>query len=296
LKKSDVILIQILSLCMLAACFISCKSAPQGNPVNPLDILDSGSSFYLKIPEKTDPVLVSRILQSGIVGLSAEDADKIAERIDVVYAGLERKLNETVVQAAVSESIPRVAVSRVFKQNSRWEPSFVHKSNTAGKPVEYVYYTEKTSGMQVSFPSENIVCFGYAVPVMIDSYHKHAFNGDSSCLIEDSVYEWLYGGETQIRFYAVKPQSFLTVLTGTSLNLKLAYVKGYMITDQNHSDQYIMTIEFEFNNERMIKAGESMLSLAFGLTNSQTQLTTPTHLVVSDIKINKKQLYKLFTL
>jgi hypothetical protein len=57
-----------------------------------------------------------------------------------------------------------------------------------------------------------------------------------------------------------------------------------------------MTIEFEFNDERMVKAGAGMLSLAFGLTNSQTLLTTPTHLVVSDIRIDKKQLYKLFIL
>ncbi|MFA6855680.1 MAG: hypothetical protein WCR31_00595 [Treponema sp.] len=281
---------------MLAACFTSCKSVPQGNPVNPLDILDSGSSFYLKIPEKTDPILVSRVLQSGIVGLSSENADKIAERIDVVYAGLERKLNKTVVQAVVSGSVPHIAVSRVFEKNNGWEPFSVYEKNTAGKPTGYVYYTEKSSGMQAAFPSDNIACFGYAVPAMIDSYHNHAFNGDSSCFIQSSVYEWLYEGGSQIRFYAVKPQSFLTVLTGTNLNLKLAYVKGYMITDQNHSDQYIMTIEFEFNNERMIKAGESMLSLAFGLTNSQTQLTTQTHLIVSDIRINKKQLYKLFTL
>jgi len=296
LKKTDAILVQILCMGILAVCFISCKSVPQANPVNPLDILDAGSSFYLKIPEKTDPVLVSRILQSGIVGISPENADKITERIDIVYAGLERKLNQTAVQAVVSGIVPRIAVSRAFKKNSGWEFSSVYEKNTAGKLVEYVYYTEKSSGMQAAFPSDNIACFGYAVPSMIDSYHNHAFNGDLSNRIQSSVYEWLSEGRDQIRFYAVKPQSFLTVLTGTNLNLRLAYVKGYMITDQNYTDQYIMTIEFEFNNERMIKAGESMLSLAFGLTNSQTQLTSPTHLIVSNIKINKKQLYGLFTL
>ncbi|HAH63694.1 MAG TPA: hypothetical protein DCL73_16535 [Treponema sp.] len=297
MRKPDAVSpILIFSLCALAACFTSCRSAPQGNAVNPLDILDAGSSFYLKMPEKTDPVLVSRILQGSVDGLSSEDAGKIAERIDVIYTGLERKRNETVIQAAVSGNVPRTAVSGVFKKNSGWESASVYEKNAAGGPVEYVYYTKKSTGMQIAFPSNNIVCLGNSVPGMIAGYHSHAFNGDTSYLVADEVYEWLSGGGEQIRFYAVKPQSFLTVLTGANLNLKLAYVKGYMVTDGNRGDQFIMTIEFEFNDERMIKAGEGLLSLAFGLTDSQTQLTTPTHLIVSDIRIDKKQLYRLFIL
>lgn len=297
MKKPDaVLLIQLLSLCVLAACFTSCRSVPQEAPVNPLDILGAGSSFYLKMPEKTDPVLVSRVLQNSADGLSAEDAGKIAERIDVVYMGLERKRNETILQASVSGSIPQMAASRMLKKSGGWEPASVYEKNASGSPIEYVYYTKKSSGMQLAFPSGSIACLGEAVPAMITAYHNHAFNGDSSHLVEDNVYEWLGGGGGQIRFYAVKPQSFLTILTGANLNLKLAYVRGQMVVDEKNSGQYVMTIEFEFNDERMVKAGAGMLSLAFGLTNSQTLLTTPTHLVVSDIRIDKKQLYKLFIL
>jgi hypothetical protein len=297
LKKPDtVLLVQLLSLYVLAACFTSCRSVPQGAPVNPLDILDAGSSFYLKMPEKTDPALVSRVLQSCADGLSSEDTGKIAERIDVIYMGLERKQNETILQASVSGSIPQMAAYRLLKKSSGWEPASVYEKNTAGSPAEYVYYTKKSTGMQIAFPSGSIACLGASVPAMITAYHDHAFNGDFSHLIDDKVYEWLSGGGEQIRFYAVKPQSFLTILTGANLNLKLAYVRGQMVVDEKNSSQYIMKMEFEFNDERMVKAGAGMLSLAFGLTNSQTLLTTPTHLVVSDIRIDKKQLYKLFIL
>ena len=286
----------ILSLCALTACVTSCKSAPQGAPVHPLDLLNADSSFYLKMPQKTDSVLVTRLIQSSVAGIREEDASAIASRADCVYAGLERRKNETIIQAAVSGSVPGSGVTKLLRRDKSWESASVFEKTVGGDPSEYSYFTQTASGMQVAFPSANIACIGSTVPSMLAAYHSHAFLGDTSHAVPDAVYEWLTGDDSQIRFYAVKPQSFLTVLTGANLNLKLAYVRGYMITDTQHDDQYIMTIEFEFNDERMIKAGEGLLSLAFGLTSSQTQLTTPTHLTVSNIRINKKQLYKLFIL
>ena len=69
-----------------------------------------------------------------------------------------------------------------------------------------------------------------------------------------------------------------------------------MISDSAHEDQYLMSIEFDFNNKNVVRAGEAMLALAFGLTNAQTTRNSPTNITVSGIRINKRQLYKLFVL
>ena len=112
----------------------------------------------------------------------------------------------------------------------------------------------------------------------------------------DAVYDWLNVSGSEIRFYAPNPLSFLTILTGTNLNLQLNYVKGAMTVDSAHEDQYFMSIEFDFNNKNIVRAGEAMLALAFGLTNAQTTRNSPTNITVSGIRINKRQLYKLFVL
>jgi len=294
-KRTDAESITAVFLCVLAVFFAACKSAPQGVPVKPLDLMEAGSSFYIKMPAETDPELVKRVLQSSVEGLNDEDAGKIAERITVIYTGLERKRNETLVQAVVSGNVPQIAATKLLKKRKDWEEASVY-AKTADASREYIYFTKRDSGLKVAFPSNTLACLGCSVPVMLADYDNHAFNGDESHHIDDTVYEWLNGGGQQIRFYAVKPQSFLTILTGANLNLKLSYAKGFLVTDKGQNDQYLMTIEFEFNDVRMVKAGAGLLSLAFGLTNSQTQLTTPTHIVVSDIIINKKQLYKLFLL
>lgn len=295
-KHIDAESITAFFLCVLLTVFFAgCKSAPQGAPVKPLDLMEAGSSFYIKMPAETDPELVKRVLQNSVEGLNDEEAGKIAERITVIYTGLERKRNETIMQAVVSGNVPQTAATKLLKKRKDWEAASVY-AKTSDTSREYVYFTEKTTGLKIAFPSNTIACLGCSVPGMLADYDNHAFYGDESHHIDDTLYEWLNGGGQQIRFYAVKPQSFLTILTGANLNLKLSYAKGFLITDKNQNNQYLMTMEFEFNDVRMVKAGAGLLSLAFGLTNSQTQLTTPTHIVVSDIRINKKQLYKLFLL
>jgi hypothetical protein len=57
-----------------------------------------------------------------------------------------------------------------------------------------------------------------------------------------------------------------------------------------------MNLEFEFREKKVVPAAKAALSLAFGLTNSEVYLETPTHLVISNIKISKKELYKILVL
>jgi hypothetical protein len=110
------------------------------------------------------------------------------------------------------------------------------------------------------------------------------------------LYSWLEGAENEIRFYAVKPQSFLTILTGSNLDLKLFDVQGAFFTDENFPSQYVLDITFNFKNSKYLKAGKTLLTLAFGLTDSQSITINDNSLEIKGIKISKEQLYKLLIL
>ena len=64
---------------------VACKSTPLVSEVDPLDLIDSRSAFYIRIPKDVDSNLIARMLQNNLEGLSEVEANKVAERIDTVY-------------------------------------------------------------------------------------------------------------------------------------------------------------------------------------------------------------------
>ena len=114
--------------------------------------------------------------------------------------------------------------------------------------------------------------------------------------LEPELTSYLKGAENEIRFYANKPQSFLTILTGAQLDLKLIDVKGAFRTDPKHPKQYFLDLDFQFKNGTFLKAGKSLLILAFGLTNSQEEIIGDSELIIRGIRLDKEQLYKLLSL
>ena len=291
MKKRSLLILSA-CICILAAC-ISCTSAPQGTDIKPLDLLDDAGAFYIKLPKKTDPVLVERILRSSVDGLDEGDAKTIASHIDTIYTGIARARRNTTIQAAISGSVPKKIVQSLLKKHAAWNQK---ELKIEGSDRTYFYYTSSVSDMQLAFPSNKIACVAKDVGPMLIDFDSHSFMEDFSHRVSDAVYEWLDDAGSEIRFYAPNPLSFLTILTGANLNLQLNYVCGSMITDAHHDDQYVMSIEFDFYNEKVVNMGKAMLALAFGLTNSQAVQNSPTNITVSGIKISKQQLYKLFLL
>ena len=269
----------------------SCASLPKGAEVNPIDLLSGDAAFYMRIPKKIDGELVERILRASTQHISESDAKLISGRIDTIYASLSRTKTSTSVEAAVSGAIPRRIAQAVLLKNARWKTE-THIPEGSIRP--YFYYA--SNGVELAFPSPNIVCAANDVKPMLSAFDACAYGGSLSHKVSDAVFDWLDVSGSEIRFYAPNPLSFLTILTGTNLNLQLNYVKGAMITDSARDDQYVMSIEFDFNNKTVVRAGEAMLALAFGLTNAQVTRNSPTNITISGIRINKRQLYKLFVL
>lgn len=276
--------------------FIACKSAPVSVEVRPLDILDEKSSFYLAIPKSVDPVLIQTILQNNIDGLSDKNATLILGNINKIYCGLNRSKNKTSIQATIDASIPQKYVSKVLnKKNGFSNRKFIPEKSQN----EYTFYSNEK--VELVFPSSKIACLGRDLENVISTYdtilttaQPNYFSRDFS-LLDEELYDYLDSAEDEIRFFANKPQSFLTILTGANLDLKLVNVKGSFSLDANHNEQYLLNLDLNFRNEKFLKAGRTLLTLAFGLTDSQSEING-THFLVKGIKIHKNQLYKLLIL
>lgn len=276
---------------------VGCKSTPVvQKTVHPLNLIDNNSSFYLKIPTKQDKSLVVSIVEHNIKDVSESDANLIAERIDTIYLGINKRRKSTEFQLSASCSIPKIAVSKLFTKKNGWNSEKLILQNQLGDEVEYKIFDN--SELLLSFPSQNLVALGRAVPSMVEVYNTYFYEIENGPVfnLNPLITEWFEKDDDAIRFFATKPQSFLTILTGANLNYKLVYVCGTIISDTKRDDQYIMNLEFEFREKKVVPAAKAALSLAFGLTNSEVCLETPTHLVISNIKISKKELYKILVL
>lgn len=268
----------------------SCKTVPVSKPVNPLDLLDGENAFYIAVPKNADSELVENILKSNIGNISDKDSKKVAERIDKVYCGLLQRKKTTSYQCAVSCNIPGVAVSSIFSKKNGFEKQVYSTGNSS-------FDIFNSKDLSISLPDSNTCILGRNVPEMLDTfvYLRDTESDSGNAFLGDFEYHFLDSASDTIRFYANKPQSFLTMLTGVNLDLKLNWVRGEMKQDPKKEDQYILDLDFDFKSEKYIKAGKAVLTLAFGLTDSSDNLENPTELKVSGIKISKKQIYKLLT-
>lgn len=278
-------------ICSLACLitFAGCKSSPEANTVDSLLLLDNKSSFFIAIPKNADRELVNRIIKNNVDGISDKDCKTVVDRIDKIYCGLNRTKRSTEIQASLSVNIPTAYVSKVFTKKGGWQKS---KYKTPYS-VEHDLYS--SSEIDVSVPSSSNLCIGRDVESMLDKFDDVKINGNLQSDLDETVYNFLRSAESEIHFYANKPQSFLTILTGTNLNLQLNEVSGTFKVDENHDNQYIVTLNFVFKSEKFAKAGRGLLNLAFGLSAEESE-SDKNELVISGIKISKESLYKLLVI
>jgi hypothetical protein len=272
-----------------------CKSAPAGRPVDPLELIDNQSSFYIAVPKAADNVLIERIITGFYEGASEADAKMIADRVNKVYCGLNRSRQGTEIQASIDGNIPSSLIPKVLSEKKGW---IVSDYSPEGSASKYKIYS---GPVEMTFPSAKIACIGRDLEGMLTKYDRLSVlpADDSTELysdLEEALTSYLKGAENEIRFFANKPQSFLTILTGAQLDLKLIDVKGSFRTDPKHPNQYLLDLDFRFKNGTFLKAGKTLLVLAFGLTNSQEEIIGDSELLIHDIRIDKQQLYKLLSL
>jgi hypothetical protein len=290
-RHAELVSASILFLLLLAGC----KSAPAGRPVDPLELIDDQSSFYIAVPRQADNVLIERIITGFYKDASDSDAKMIADRVNKVYCGLNRSKHGTEVQTSIDGSIPQKYIPKVLSAKNGWVTSEYTPKDSASK------YKIYSGPVEMTFPSAKIACAGRNLEGMLDKFDSlSALPADDSTELysdlDKELTSYLKGAESEIRFYANKPQSFLTILTGAQLDLKLIDVKGSFTTDPKHPNQYLLDLDFNFKNGTFLKAGKTLLTLAFGLTNSQEEIVGDNKLIIHGIRIDKQQLYKLLSL
>lgn len=298
-KTAKIFKISLLSLFLIG--LFSCKTLPNQSKtkVNALDLLDYTNNFYLSVPTKTDPELVKRILQSNVNGLSDEDTKKLLERIDHTYIGLTRNWKNTTIQASANVNIPTKFLPTILSKKKGWEKRVFTASEPASK---YDVYAQ--NGMELCVPENSICCLGANMDYMIEKYNQ-IYNTPSDTVSEPNqsfsslpknIYDYLSGNDEVIRFYTVKPQTYLSMLIGTNINLQLVTVCGEIRPDPQNKNMLLLDFVFEFKSELVKKAGQALLSYTFALTNPEVSSDSPTVLKVSGIQLEKEAIYKLLVL
>lgn len=283
--------------CLITIFFSSCKSISSGNTITAVDLLDNKSGLYVAVPKSVDVELLKKVVKDNTSGISDKDINSILDRVNKLYIGINKTKRETIVQMSIDGNIPKQIIPKILNKKNGWNSENFIPENSVEK---YPIYNQKD--IALSFPSTGIACFGRDIKNMLSTYDfykklpeqdQRLYNDNA---INDDIYEFLKGAETEIRFYANKPQTFLTMLTGTNLDLKLLDVMGSFVKDSENSNQYILNFSFQFKNEKYLKAGKALLKLAFGLTSSELENPEPTILNINNIHIDKEQVYKLLTI
>lgn len=287
---------QLAVILFLAA---GCKSVPAAREVNAIELLDDKSAFYIALPSSADTKVIERIIKNNVPGISDSNVKLICEKINKVYCGINRSKNQMEFQSVLEGNIPVNMMSKVLSKKNGWTRKSV-KSGDNQLEYKLCNISNDKINLDMAFPSNKIACIGRNVQDMIVRYdtlvNLPVENNQLDTLIDEELTEYLTGSDNEIRFFANKPQSFLTILTGVKLDLKLKSVKGAFIQDVDHENQYILNLHFDFLNEKFLKAGKTLLTLAFGLTNSQSIVIGTDILEINGIKLDKEQLYKLLVL
>ena len=282
---------------MISVFVAGCKTVPVSRTVRAIELLDDESAFYIAIPSSADSDLVQKIIKSYVPSLSDSNAKMICEKIDTVYCGISNKKNHMDFQCVISGNIPVNMMPKILTKKNGWETSKIIPQDSSTQYNLYSISNENFS-IDMSFPSANLAVLGRDVPKMIGRYDflskLPTDDFELNTIIEKNLADFLNGAENEIRFCANKPQSFLTILTGAKLDLKLKEVSGVFVQDEKHENQYILNLKFMFKNEKYLKAGKTLLTLAFGLTNSQSIIVETDELQINGIKLDKNQLIKLF--
>ena len=281
--------------------FISCKSVPTGNNVDPLNLLDGDSDFYIAIPKSADPQLFDTLIKKNIPGVSQKDLKRISQRTSKVYVGILNSISGSYIQAAAEGDIPVNYIPCLLTKRKGW---FIRDSISLQPNSAFVHKIYNSNNIDLSFPSSNIVCIGRNVDFMLDKYNSLAFSDILDGVsfkanyseLPDDLFYFLKGAEEDIRFYSKETKNFLENLTGQKLDLKLIDIQGIFSLDENNLDIYNLNMILNFQSKKFLKAGRALIRMAFGLSSSDVVALSDNVLEIKKLQIKKEQLYKILAL
>ena len=282
----------------------ACKTAPQVSYQTPdaFDVLDDEGAMYVSIPAKENGELLEKFITGFKLGVSENDAKAIVSKIDRIYASFGSRSDRNRICVSAQANVP-AAVTGLLKKNG-YEEKFVTCDTVNGKNSGYKYLSSES--IEMAFPSSKNVLISKDVVPMIKNYafEELVLNGMYDFEIpykpdwkESDLYKWISEDTEAIHFYIVRPQSFLSNLLGSAVStktFKLNYAKGQF--EKLPNTKYGLTLELSFQEPRYIKPAMALLSLALGLTDSETSQVNMNTVKLSGVHVSSKQLIEMFGL
>lgn len=291
----------LLPFIFLQLFFFSCKTTEvkgQLSEVDPLSLLDNDRSVYVSVPVKKHLQITSDILCSEVENLTTENAKKLAERIDILYAGLATVQDRSSVQLAAKGSFPQLALKAFLTQKNGWS-----KQNYEAKPTEetlslnypysFDYYLRNETEFQISFPSERILCVAQKIYPLLD---KYALREEP---IASDANSWITQESDDILFYITRPGQYLRNLIGQPISIGCDSISGKVVYVPSEKDgytgNYLLSFNVSLSEKRAMKSMLLLLDLSMRMMDGEVVQVDDSNIMLKNIPVNEKQIIELFT-
>lgn len=286
----------------LSFCTIGCKSTPKEElpEVHPLALLDEQSSVYVSIPVQKHTQFVADILTSEMTNISKQDALKVANQLEILYAGISTVKDRKRIQIASVGSFPKIALKTILKEKNGWNKNeYTAPSNpeciAMHYPNEFTFYTRTDTDFELCFPSEKMITVSRAVSPLLDQYALRP------TYVENDQNKWIAQQSEDVLFFITKPGQYLRGLIGQPIEIGCDFIKGKIVYVPNKKDasaysgNYKLTFDVRATNGRARKILFNLLSLSLGMTDADVVITDENTVTVNELSITEKEILSLFT-
>ncbi len=287
---------------LILFCFSACKSLEQSIPaVDAMAVLEDDSAVYFKIPVAKHSEFAKKLLCSAVPGLTEDNADYLIPKVNTMCAGLGKigaKSLSSRVQVSVDGYLPPIAVNAALTEKNGWK---MKKSSVSAKisgiSVPCVYYERKDTDFKLGLASLKNVVFAKDIDPLLKHYSAQLDSlYENGTVLQpeknwtNSTYDWMTSSSDNIRFCVLYPQAFIKNLLGVELNFAIANARG---TFTEKEEDFILSIEIEFQNNLVVNAAKAFLSLYYG--KSVSFETSANVLKVANISLSQEKVLNLIS-
>ncbi len=274
--------------------FFSCKSAPQVEPVDPLNLIDARAPVIIYIPVTANRSFVEYAMIT-MAGMTEKDASTIAGRTKNVAISSD---SDGAFQIALEGSYPKIGINMALTEKKGWKSAY-----TTDTTLPVVFYSSESYGLQVGNPDSLTLLAGQSVSPLLKRYENEqhrlilASQGVEDSIEENplnaAIYDFLKdNNNTEIRFYSQNPAAFLNKFLGKALSLGLNNISGSLV-ESKADKTFALKLELELTGSTVSKAVVKMLKIALFPIPAKIVQTGENHVQITDISFTYNQLIKL---
>ena len=279
---------------LLSLVLFSCKSTPDAQPVEPLNLIDATAPVIIYIPATSNRSFVEYAMVL-MAGMSEKDSQTIASRTKNIAISTDSSGS---FQIALEGSYPKIGINIALSEKKGWKSSL-----TTDTTLPVTFYSSEQYGIQVGNPDSSTLVAGQSVSPMLKRYENEqhrlilASQGVEDSIEENpldaSIYEFLKDNkDVEIRFYSQNPSAFLNKFLGKAVSLGLNNLSGSLI-ESKADKTFALKLDLELSTNAVAKAAVKILKIALFPIPAKIIQTGETYVQVTDISLTYNQLIKL---